>query len=436
MFDDRISDYIEGVAGKYLSAVDAEPRRSHQHEIGGLPSAGFRKWLGSPSKHEEYRFHARQIYITDDDEAPVICDSLVTWYDVRRHVSHRGPEYRLYYSENPVTACISEGDFFLVAKLKDGVLTRAKLHLPDGKTALSSASLLMIFAPANSSAERQLRVLFGLNDIGGEFKAGELDAGRLLLPLRIMLEDLGIELNKPSYSDDEWTSRLVANFGGENFPSTAEFSAFARESIADQTDALAAPDVTLMAWMDHEEKLFRLYERQLVQIQLRAGFGEHGDDVDTFISYSLSVQNRRKSRVGHAFESHLESLFNMHGLEFQQGRGKGHFTENNARPDFIFPSFSAYHDQSFPADNLLMLGAKTTCKDRWRQVLSEANRISSKHLITLETAISEAQTNEMIAHKLQLIVPAGIHATYTAYQQEKLWNVQQFIDLVKKHEKK
>lgn len=35
-----------------------------------------------------------------------------------------------------------------------------------------------------------------------------------------------------------------------------------------------------------------------------------------------------------------------------------------------------------------MLGAKTTIKERWRQVLEEANRIERKHLITLEPAVS------------------------------------------------
>jgi len=66
MFSDKLSDYFEGVAAKYLSAVDAEPSKSNQHEIGGLPSAGFKKYLGIPGKQEEYRFRARQIYITDE----------------------------------------------------------------------------------------------------------------------------------------------------------------------------------------------------------------------------------------------------------------------------------------------------------------------------------------------------------------------------------
>lgn len=431
MFDDRISDYIEGVAAKYLSAVDAEPDHSNQHEIGGLPSAGFKQWLGTPSKSDVYRFCSRQIYITDDDDEPVICDSHVTWYDCRRKVGHRGPEYRLYYYNSPVTDRIHEGDFFLVAKLKESVLPIPGLIFPEDGALLKPGTLLMVFAPAGSGAERQLRILFGLSSVGDRFKAGVPEMGSLLLPLRMMLESLGIELNKPVRSDDEWTDRLLATYGGRFFPATADFSSFARHSIADEVDALADPDATLMMWMEQEEKLFRLYERQLVQEKLRTGFGSQGDDVDEFISYSLSVQNRRKSRVGHAFESHLDALFRVHGLQFQQGRGKGNVTENNSRPDFIFPSFHAYHDTTFSPSRLFMLGAKTTCKDRWRQVLSEADRIACKHLVTLEPAISKAQIDEMKSHRLTLILPSSIHATYTMQQKCNLLKLEDFITYMK-----
>lgn len=435
MFDDRISDYIEGVAAKYLSAVDAEPDQSHQHEIGGLPSAGFKQWLGTPSKSEVYRFCSRQVYITDDDDEPVICDSHVTWYDCRRKVGHRSPEYRLYYYDSPVTDRIHEGDFFLIAKLKEDTLPIFGLNAPADGALLKTGTLLMIFAPAGSGAERQLRILFGLDTVGDRFKAGVPDAGSLLLPLRMMLEGLGVELSKPERSDDEWTERLLLTYGGKVFPSTTEFSSFARDSIADEVDAITDPDTALMAWMEHEEKLFRLYERQLVQERLRIGFGSQGDDVDEFINYSLSVQNRRKSRAGHAFESHLGALFRIHGLKFQQGRGKGSVTENNSRPDFIFPSFPAYHDTSISSDSLFMLGAKTTCKDRWRQILSEANRIVCKHLATVEPAISEAQTDEMAAHNVKLILPAKIHRTFTEGQRSYISSLMQFISLVKEKQR-
>jgi hypothetical protein len=78
-----------------------------------------------------------------------------------------------------------------------------------------------------------------------------------------------------------------------------------------------------------------------------------------------------------------------------------------------------------------MLGAKTTCKDRWRQVLSEANRIPSKHLVTLEPAISVSQLEEMRAHSLQLVIPFSIHGTYTPEQRNRLLSIGAFVDFVR-----
>lgn len=143
------------------------------------------------------------------------------------------------------------------------------------------------------------------------------------------------------------------------------------------------------------------------------------------------MQNRRKSRVGHAFEIYLSDIFTVHGLHFEQGGGKGFTTENNSKPDFVFPSFKSYHDSQFPAGRLHMLGAKTTCKDRWRQVLSEANKIQRKHLITLEAAISEKQTLEMQSNNLQLVIPTAIHSTYTLSQAKWILSLDNFITHIK-----
>jgi hypothetical protein len=412
MFTDRISDYFEGVAAKYLSAVDADPGRSNQHEIGGLPAAGFKQYLGAPGKSEEFRFNAKQIYFTDESVAPHISEGMVTWYDCRRLQPHRRPEFRLYYSTNAVTELLEKGDFLLVAKMRDG-------------------TLLMIFTPAGSSIESQLRLLFGLDHVGESFTPGTLDSFQLLLPLRLMLEGLGVNISRVEKGDEAWLDQLISLFGGKSFPTTSAFSAFARKSIGEMVDPVRYPDQALLDWMEHEEKLFRIYERHLVQQQLRNGFGVGGDDVNEFISFSLSVQNRRKSRVGHAFEGHLDKIFQLHGLRFQQGRGKGFTTENNSRPDFVFPSFADYRDPDFPEVKLFMLGAKTTCKDRWRQVLSEAHRISEKHLITMEAAISESQTFEMRSHCLQLVVPKKIQSTYSEEQRGWLIGLEDFIEIVK-----
>ncbi len=105
----------------------------------------------------------------------------------------------------------------------------------------------------------------------------------------------------------------------------------------------------------------------------------------------------------------------------------GAVTEGRAKPDFLFPSAASYHDDDFPATRLSMLGAKTSCKDRWRQVLNEAARITRKHLLTLQPTISSYQMQEMREAELKLVVPAQLHEGYSLGQREKLLSLSEFI---------
>lgn len=110
---------------------------------------------------------------------------------------------------------------------------------------------------------------------------------------------------------------------------------------------------------------------------------------------------------------------------------RGAETENRNKPDFLFPGQSEYRDLTFPAERLTMLGSKSTLKDRWRQVLSEAERIPDKHLLTLEPGISENQTNEMRTKHLQLVIPRSIQSSFRAAQRHWLISVRDFIATVK-----
>ena len=84
------------------------------------------------------------------------------------------------------------------------------------------------------------------------------------------------------------------------------------------------------------------------------------------------------------------------------------------------------HKQS-NRNGLILLGAKSTCKDRWRQVLAEASRIPEKHLLTFEPRISVPQTTQMTNSGLQLVVPQSTQKSYTDEQQGWLWNLAEFI---------
>lgn len=402
---EKLVDYFEGIAWKYLTAVDASPRGSvsNQHELGGLVKAGFKKYLGDPAD-EVRRFPCRFIYLASEEEKSVSVAGQVSWYDCRRDDPSRGPELRLYYDSNPVTELLQKGMFCLVAKS-------------------SSEELTLVFCEPASSEESQLRWLFGLEAASSTFLGKQLtdQDQKPSWATRWILDELGVELHETTA---DYLELILERFGAR-FPKTRQFSALALELVG-ELDPLSHPDESLVALMEFEEVLFRQLERYFVQAQLDEGF----EDVDHFIGYSLSIQNRRKSRVGYALENHLEYIFQSHRLAFVRG-GR---TENKARPDFLFPGVEQYATPSFPADGLTLLGAKSTCKDRWRQVLSEAKRIEVKHLVTLEPAISQAQLEEMHVNRLQLVVPFPLQETYQKGSRVRLWSVSDFLSHVKEQQ--
>jgi hypothetical protein len=400
----HLSQYFEAVAAKRLTAVEADPKNSNQHEFNG--TVALKKMLGTYETGETTNFNSRFIYMGEKDET-VTSDGTLSWYD-SRFEKPRASEWRLYFKTTDVSELAKPGDLLILGKQTDG-------------------TILTIVAAAGSTAENQLLWLFDVPvQEGNSFiYHGFLEQDKEVdFASRFILDELGIEIEETEAAQ---LDSLITEFDGI-FPTTKKFSEFARKTVKN-VDPVNDPDRTLMAWMEQEEKLFRRLERKIVEQRLRGGFidGNNTTDVDGFISFSLSVQNRRKSRAGFALENHLEELLKLHGIPFTRN-GK---TENKANPDFLFPGELEYQTKEYPDVMLSMLGVKTTCKDRWRQVLSEAARIRLKHLLTLEPGISEAQTIEMKAQHLQLVVPTSIHATYSADQRKWLLSVKEFIKLMK-----
>lgn len=103
------------------------------------------------------------------------------------------------------------------------------------------------------------------------------------------------------------------------------------------------------------------------------------------------------------------------------------------RPDFLFPSKEAYLDKAFDRENLAMLAAKTTCKDRWRQIRNEVDRdrVSCLHLLTLQEGVSENQFNEMQSEGVQLVVPLALHRSYPDGVRDRLMSVDNFLTHVR-----
>ena len=211
-----------------------------------------------------------------------------------------------------------------------------------------------------------------------------------------------------------------------DFPLSAEISKMARNFVS-MTDPnpsayYSDPDGLLLRWTDMEYKLFRELEMNKYSDVLNKGFS----DIESFIKISLEIINRRKSRAGKSLEHHLSALFSGNLLRYEEQA----ITEGNKKPDFLFPDGKSYHDIGFPAEKLIFLGAKTTCKDRWRQILNEADRIPVKHLCTLQQGISAPQLLEMKEAGVKLVVPKPYIKDYPKEFRDEIWTLSEFIGYV------
>lgn len=230
---------------------------------------------------------------------------------------------------------------------------------------------------------------------------------------------------------DERLDKLLAHYAAtlRNFPPSPEMSQRARQ-LSDQAyhltpeQAAATPDRSLLRWTQAEWQLFRRLEDRLYTSLLHTPF----ESVEQFVTAAQAVLNRRKARAGKSLEHHLAALFTARRLRYEAQA----MTELGKRPDFLFPGAAEYADLTYPSERLATLAAKTTCKDRWRQALSEADRVSYKYLFTLQQGISAAQLAEMAASGLSLVVPAANVITFPEEGRDRLLTLEGFIQRIAK----
>jgi len=400
----HLSEHFSTFAWKRVTEVEVNPNASNGHEFNS--SSQLREILGHTTRSCSHGtgIPTKFVYLSDTEDQPSEATACMSWYDARANHPTR-TEWRLYYTDNVVIGRegrASANDFLVIAF-----------------SAEKNAATVLV-AEAGSTSESQLRWLFGISEGASlHFETAHVETAQIVdLARGRILEAAGIVL--PA-NDDDLLGRMLQLFG-EEFPTSSRFSSFVR-SETPEVIAADDPDSAIIAWMEREEFAFRVLERHIVWSRVSEGF----ESVDDFVNCSLSVHNRRKSRAGYAFENHLGEVFRSHGLAFARTVA----VEDRSKPDFLFPGGTQYYDPHFPVGSLTLLGAKTSCKDRWRQVLAESSRVTEKHLVTLEPAISGNQLAQMRAHHLQLVVPGALHATYPLAERGGLWDMNTFISSVR-----
>lgn len=201
-------------------------------------------------------------------------------------------------------------------------------------------------------------------------------------------------------------------------------------------------DKMLVGWLRSEYNIFKSIEDDRYRDYVEKPLGK----VRRFIHVANTVLNRRKSRAGKSLELHLFELF--HELKKLDVEPQA-ITEKKHKPDFLFPSQKAYLRASEEAGaqkdkaravkkyGIVVLAAKTTCKDRWRQILDEADLLDGgeRYLFTLQPGISTNQLKDMKSKNVILVVPQSIKKHYPIEYRKDILSLNEFISKVKNIQK-
>ena len=232
------------------------------------------------------------------------------------------------------------------------------------------------------------------------------DGGSLALPQTTVRADCRLAEHE---LPPDWLTR---------FPTGAEII---RKVIELRPDNQLAVDERLLRRRDCEFELFQSLEEAVELPRVQAGFTTIAD----FLAAAQTLLQRRKARSGQSLELHMREVLIEEGFEEERNFTYQPKVGNN--PDFMFPNEAAYLDKTFPREQLRMLAVKTTFRDRWRQVTQECSGLKTRHLLTLQEGVSEAQFKLIRDADIQLVVPKKKITKYANSIQPYLLTVEAFM---------
>ncbi|MEO8101733.1 MAG: type II restriction endonuclease [Betaproteobacteria bacterium] len=129
----------------------------------------------------------------------------------------------------------------------------------------------------------------------------------------------------------------------------------------------------------------------------------------------LSASQQRKSRAGYSFEFQIEQMLIDGCIAYD----KQVVIEAKKRPDFILPSFDFFKSVNRKKSDVIVLSAKTTLRERWKQVQREIGN-SDLFLATVDENIASNAIDDMGSIGITLVVPESLKASDTTeYKKHK-----------------
>ena len=287
-----------------------------------------------------------------------------------------------------------------------------------------------LIADSTGAAAEYLKELFG---IGTDFLSGCFE------PKAAIKESKERVLDYVEHAVLAWRAGTLQDFSlsHASIPGTGEMAGMAQAEYL-KAHGLASlnpfilecpGDAVMRISRDIEYRLFRDFEMktrsmQLVKIILGSETGKMTveralraiiTDFSLIDKVLLSAAQQRKSRAGKSFELHIERLLKDGSVPHEVQV----VIESKKRPDFVLPSYRVYADAGRTHEQAVVLSAKTTLRERWKQVHGEI-RNCALYLATVDENVAASAITEMGEAGIRLVVPESLKTSDAAvYRKQK-----------------
>jgi hypothetical protein len=305
--------------------------------------------------------------------------------------------------------------------------------------AISPASFLVIARDRPGAGSLRFRALIvdsngaGVDYLRDLFQFGSAFISGCFVPEIAAKESEDRVLDHVEQAVLAWRAGTLEAFAGAHavIPGTNQMAAMAQAAYLEANGlssldpfAMKAPgDAVMQISRDIEYRLFRDFElkaRSMELVRIVLGMDSTSMSVERGLralitefpridKVLLSAAQQRKSRAGKSFELHIERMLKDGRVPYEAQV----VIESKKRPDFVLPDFRLYSDTERAREEALVLSAKTTLRERWKQVHGEI-RDCDLYLATVDENVAASAICEMGEAGIILVVPESLKVSDAA----------------------
>jgi hypothetical protein len=316
-----------------------------------------------------------------------------------RHYSNKGPETHFTVIPRELFAGLSPASLLLVGKLN--------VHKDE------ASHWFVVIDSTGDDAE----ILETSLNIGSDFHFGLFDADALAKAKDLAADEASELIEQLHHAIRSGTLDAFIH-SVSRIPAPGVIATEAQQTFVAMTGATSLDpyqldkpgDAVMRISRDIEYDIFKRHELRRRASEIVKLLIHEPDTVTAVVrgfplldAVFLSASQQRKTRAGRSFETHLATMLKDGRIAFEEQAILG-----GRRPDFVLPSKRVLGlRESRPFIEALVLSAKTTLRERWKQITHERFNCAI-FLATVDDRVSRPALDEIQAAGIGLVVPESL----------------------------